>query len=498
MSLAIVHSRSKQGIDAPPVVIEVHLSNGLPALNIVGLPETAVRESKDRVRSALINAHFEFPARRITINLAPADVPKEGSRFDLPIALGILVASEQLPREAIENYEFLGELALTAHLRGVDGVLPSAIACGRAGRKLLISSDNSREASLAENTEIYAGDHLLAVCAHLKGAAPLSPLAPQPLEECVAGTAPDMADIIGQQQARRALEIAASGNHNLLFSGPPGTGKTLLASRLPSILPALDAATALTVASVYSVAGMGARPQLRLPPFRSPHHTSSAAALVGGGSQPGPGEISLAHGGVLFLDELPEFPRKVLEVLREPLESGEIHISRVKARTRFPANFMLVAAMNPCPCGYLGSPRCRCTPDMIRRYRDKISGPLLDRIDLQVQVQAISGRELVSNQASGEPSVNVHTRVVAARKLQMARQGKVNSALLADEVKIVCPLGEPEQALIANAIERLGLSARAYHRVLKVARTIADLGGQTDIDTGHLAEALGYRFPENR
>ena len=493
MSLAIVHSRSKQGIDAPQVFIEVHLSNGLPSLNIVGLPETAVRESKDRVRSALINAHFEFPARRITINLAPADIPKEGSRFDLPIAIGILAASAQLPPASIRDYEFIGELALNGDLRPVDGVLPTAIACAAAGRKLLVAKANAAEAVLADGAQVYGAGHLLEACAHLRGAAPLPKMEHQPPTGGAVSNQ-DLSEVIGQHQARRALEIAASGGHNLLFSGPPGSGKTLLASRIPGIMPPLDNDTALKVCSVYSVAGMGLRNDIHCPPFRSPHHTSSAAALVGGGSQPVPGEISLAHGGVLFLDELPEFPRRVLEVLREPLESGEIHISRVNGRTVYPANFMLVAAMNPCPCGYLGSDRCRCTPDMVRRYRDRISGPLLDRIDLQVQVQAVPSRDLVSGVRGGECSAAVRQRVIAARRRQQQRQGVVNGQLDARQVKRHCTLNTAQQAFMAAAIERLHLSARAFHRVLKVARTIADLAGADGIETAHLSEALGYRF----
>jgi magnesium chelatase family protein len=357
----------------------------------------------------------------------------------------------------------------------------------------LIPLGNVAEASLAENTEIYGAQHLLEVCAHLRGAALLKPAEP------VKGSAPlsttlDLEDVIGQHQARRALEIAASGNHNLLFSGPPGTGKTLLASRIPTIMPPLDNQTALEVSSIYSVAGMGLRHHFHQPPFRAPHHTASAAALVGGGSQPNPGEISLAHAGVLFLDELPEFPRKVLEVLREPMESGEIHLSRVRARTVYPARFLLVAAMNPCQCGLLGTERCRCTPDMVRRYKDKISGPLLDRIDLQVQVNSIPSSDLVDNHKKGENSAAVRARVIRAREVQLGRQGKVNGQLSSSEVKQFCVLGKPEKQLITTAIERLHLSGRAYHRVLKVARTIADLRADADISTQHLAEALGYRF----
>lgn len=496
MSLAIIHSRSKQGIDAPAVTVEVHLSNGLPSLNIVGLPETAVRESKDRVRSALINAHFEFPARRITINLAPADVPKEGSRFDLPIALGILVASGQLPADQLGSYEFVGELALSGELRSIDGILPTALACGNAQRKLMAPAGNAEEAALAENTEIFCANHLLETCAHLRGSAPIEPVVATKLNQ-TAAPVKDLSEVIGQHQARRALEIAASGSHNLLFSGPPGTGKTLLASRIPGILPPLSTTEALDVASIYSVAGMGTRQNHMEPPFRSPHHTASAVALVGGGSQPGPGEISLAHHGVLFLDELPEFPRKVLEVLREPLESREIHISRARGRITYPAGFLLVAAMNPCPCGLLGTERCRCTPDIVRRYKDKISGPLLDRIDLQVQVNAIPGKDLVSNQKKGESSESVRSRVIKAREVQMDRQGKVNGQLTNDDIKQYCALGPAEQKLITSAIEKLNLSGRAFHRILKVTRTIADLNDEQNITSKHLAEALGYRFNEN-
>ncbi len=494
MTLAIIHSRSNQGIDAPAVTVEVHLSNGLPALNIVGLPETAVRESKDRVRSALLNAHFEFPPRRITINLAPADVPKEGSRYDLPIALGILAASGQLPTNTLTGYEFLGELALTGELREIEGVLPAAMACGTAGRNLLVPTANGPEAALAGKTAVYPAAHLLEVCAHLRGAAPLQPMSPGQFRRGSSG-GPDMADVIGQHQARRALEVAAGGRHNLLFSGPPGAGKTLLASRLPGIMPSLEEETALEVASIYSVAGLGLRRDFHQPPFRSPHHTSSGAALVGGGTLPRPGEISLAHRGVLFLDELPEFPRKVLEVLREPMESGEIHLSRVRARTTYPAAFMLVAAMNPCPCGYLGQERCRCTPDAVRRYRARISGPLLDRIDLQVQVLPVPRKELLAREsATGEPSAPIRKRVEIARRVQMERQGRANGDLEAGELDRYCRLGKAQRQLAETAMEKLDLSARGYHRVLRVARTIADLAASKTIETPHLSEALGYRF----
>lgn len=494
MSLAVVHTRAKAGIEAPAVTVEVHISNGLPSLSIVGLPETAVRESKDRVRSALLNAHFDFPPRRITINLAPADLPKEGGRYDLPIALGVLAASGQLPCESLSGYEFVGELALSGELRAVDGVLPTALASGLSNRGLVLPAANAREGALARTTTILAASHLLEVCAHLRGNVVL------PRQAFIApgeGTrATDLSDVIGQHHAKRALEIAAAGAHNLLFSGPPGTGKTMLASRLPGILPPLDEAAALEVAAIYSVAGYGLRENFHECPFRAPHHTASGIALVGGGSTARPGEISLAHHGVLFLDELPEFPRKALEVLREPLESGQIMISRIHARTRYPARFMLVGAMNPCLCGYLGSARCRCTPDQVHRYQDRISGPLLDRIDLQVSVLPVPREQLTGNAEVSETSAVIKTRVSSARDSQTRRQGSLNSALAGKQLERHCALGRDQQRLLDAAIERLGLSARAYHRVLRVARTVADLEGSVAVDSGHIAEALSYRLAE--
>lgn len=501
MSLAVVHTRAKTGITAPAVTVEIHLSNGLPSLSIVGLPETAVKESKDRVRSALINAHFDFPPRRITVNLAPADLPKEGGRFDLAIALGILAASGQLPAECLVDYEFVGELALSGELRAVTGTLPAALACGTQKRQLIVPGANAEEAALSRHTVVYGAKHLLEVCAHLRSSAALSRavVTPPSAQERDA----QLSDIIGQQQAKRALEIAAAGGHNLLFSGPPGTGKTMLATHMSGILPPLNEDEALEVAAIYSVAGGGARKHFYERPFRSPHHTASAAALVGGGTHPIPGEISLAHRGVLFLDELPEYPRKVLEVLREPLESGSIAISRVQARTEFPARFLLVGAMNPCPCGYLGSTRCRCTPDQIRRYQGKISGPLLDRFDLQVAVPAISKTELTSAPAKGESNEEIQSRVCRAQNLQRERQACSNSALSGKQLRRVCPLTNEQKNLLHRAIDQLGLSARAYHRLLKVTRTIADLdracknneqeNQHTSIATRHLTEAIAYR-----
>lgn len=492
MSLAIVYSRAKQGIEAPLVTVEVHLSNGLPALNIVGLAETAVKESKDRVRSAIINSHLEFPARRITVNLAPADLPKEGGRFDLAIALGILAASEQLPKEALRNREFLGELALSGDLRPIAAALPAALAAGDSQRSLIISADNAGEAALSSITEVYAAPNLLRVCAHLharevlpRAEAEMPESQPSPL---------DLRDVKGQAQAKRALEIAASGGHNLLMYGPPGTGKTMLASRLPGILPPLGEREMLSVAAVYSVArGAGPRPWQERP-FRAPHHTASAIALVGGGSNPKPGEISLAHGGVLFLDELPEFHRHVLEVLREPMESGEVRISRARSQAVYPAAFQLLAAMNPCPCGFQGTngDRCRCTPDQIRRYRDKISGPLLDRIDMHVPVRLLRRGEL-QGQPEGDSSAQVRQRVTETRARQIDRQGKPNHQLSAPELEQQCPLNHADRTLLDNAIDKLGLSTRAYHRVLKVARTLADMAGEAVPKTEHLTEALSYR-----
>ncbi|MGH1485216.1 MAG: YifB family Mg chelatase-like AAA ATPase [Cellvibrionaceae bacterium] len=500
MSLAIVHTRARLGIDAPTVTVEVHLSNGLPGLSIVGLPETAVKESKDRVRSALINSQFDFPARRITINLAPADLPKDGGRFDLAIAIGILAASEQIPDNVLNDFEFIGELALSGELRAIHGILPAAIACGKSKRKLILPCKNTIEASLCETTQMYSAESLLAVCAHLQQKNILKKISFKKTESTL--STPDFSDVYGQKHVKRALEIAAAGGHNVLLYGPPGTGKTMLASRLPSIMPPLEQSQAIDVASIHSLCGHH-YPHWQLPPFRNPHHTASAVALVGGGSHPQPGEISLAHHGVLFLDELPEFQRHVLEVLREPLESGEIRISRATAQLIFPAQFQLVAAMNPCPCGYLSSPtqhhrkqRCTCTQEQIQRYRQKISGPLLDRIDLHIPVTSIPIDELhptKNKKNTSECSANIRQRVIEARKKQQQRQQTINAKLSTRQLASYCNLGEEEKALLNHAMEKLALSGRAYHRIIKVARTIADLENAKEIRSHHIAESLSLR-----
>ncbi|MEH6494015.1 YifB family Mg chelatase-like AAA ATPase [Halopseudomonas sp.] len=494
MSLAIVHSRARLGIQAPPVSVEVHLANGMPSLTLVGLPETAVRESKDRVRSALQNAQLDFPSlKRITINLAPADLPKEGGRFDLAIALGLLAASGQIPADALAECECVGELALSGELRPVQGVLPVALACRDAGRTLILPRANAAEAALVNDVKLIAADHLLALCAHLRNEEPLPAIAPA--APAAPAAAAELADVQGQAQAKRALIVAASGGHNLLLFGPPGTGKTLLASRLPGILPPLLEQEALEVAAIQSVCDRTPLTAWPGRPFRAPHHGASAAALVGGGSQPRPGEISQAHNGVLFLDELPEFDRKVLEMLREPLESGCIHIARAREQLTFPARFQLIAAMNPCPCGFQGDPsaRCRCTPEQVQRYRSKLSGPLLDRIDLHLAMHN-EPFSMSSEHSRGVPdTATAAAQVLAARQRQAARQQGLNAHLGLDGIRQHCALEDTDAGWLEKAITRLGLSRRASHRTLKVARTLADLAGDGRIDRAHLAEALQYR-----
>jgi magnesium chelatase family protein len=493
MPIAMVNARAVEGIRAPLVRIETHLANGLPGFQIVGLPEAAVRESRDRVRAAIQTSGFEFPRRRITVNLAPADLPKDGGRFDLGIALGILAASSQVPQAALEQREFLGELGLDGRLRAVGGTLPASLAARDSGRQLVLSLDDGPEAALAVGSDVVTAEHLLEVCAALNGKTELpaaEPPEPQPLE------LPDLADVRGQSHARRALEIAAAGGHHLLMIGPPGSGKSMLAARFPGILPPMNDDEALETAAIHSLRNSDhLRRDWRRRPFRSPHHTASGVALVGGGSSPRPGEISLAHNGVLFLDELTEFDRRVLDVLREPLETGVIHISRAARQAEYPARFQLVAAMNPCPQGFdcdLGE-RCLCSPEQRARHRRRLSAPLVDRIDIAVEVPRLPTGELAPVAGQDEGSASVAERVARAQQRQRRRQGKMNSLLSGRELDRHAPLAEGDRLLLERAVEKFRLSARAYHRILRVARSIADLADSGTIATPHLTEALGYR-----
>lgn len=496
MSLAVVFSRALTGMEAPLVEVEAHLANGLPAFNIVGLPDTEVRESRDRVRAAILQSGFDFPAKKITINLAPADLPKESGRFDLPIALSILAASGQVDGTELINYEFAGELALSGDLRPIRGALAMVWQALKANRTFVLPMASAQVAALVEDAQILEAESLLSVTAHLNNIKRLSEAKQNEFVSEVRndGKNLDLSDVKGQETARFGLEVAAAGGHSLLFVGPPGTGKSMLAARLPSILPPMTSQEILESAALRSLLKTQSFQNFTERSFRSPHHTISAVALVGGGSPPKPGEISLAHNGVLFLDELPEFDRKVIEVLREPLESGEIHISRANHQATYPANFQLVAAMNPCPCGYSGhlTKACKCSKETILRYQNKISGPFLDRIDLMVDVPSLSAEEL-SQQKAGESSETVLQRVVAARNIQIARQNKINAFLTTKELDEIAQISLSAKETLAKLIDKLSLSARAYHRLMRVGRTIADLAQSQEVLKEHILRAVAFR-----
>ncbi|SNY78350.1 YifB family Mg chelatase-like AAA ATPase [Enterobacter sp. CC120223-11] len=495
MSLSIIYTRAALGVNAPPITVEVHISNGLPGLTMVGLPETAVKEARDRVRSAIINSGYEFPAKKITINLAPADLPKEGGRYDLPIAIALLAASEQLNTSQLSQYELIGELALTGTIRGVTGAISGAMEAIRAGRKIIFPAENTAEVGLIGGTDCFIAGHLQEVCAFLEGRAELQH--PEPLSEILPTAEADLNEVIGQQQGKRALEVTAAGGHNLLLIGPPGTGKTMLASRLPGILPSLSNHDALESAAILSLTETSrVHKQWRRRPFRSPHHSASLTAMVGGGAIPAPGEISLAHNGILFLDELPEFERRVLDALREPIESGQIHISRTRAKITYPARFQLIAAMNPSPTGHYQGNHNRSSPEQVLRYLARLSGPFLDRFDLSLEIPLPPPGLLSKPPEKSESSQAVKNRVVAAQHIQLTRQGKLNALLTSHEMKIHCELQSEDAAWLEQVLTQLGLSIRAWQRLIKVSRSIADLAGEEKITRMHLQEALGYRAIE--
>lgn len=492
MSLSVVYTRAALGVTAPLITVEVHISQGLPGLTMVGLPETTVKEARDRVRSAIINSGYAFPAKKITINLAPADLPKEGGRYDLPIALALLAASEQLNPQKLGQYEFVGELALTGALRGIPGAISAAIEADKAGRQIVVAEDDAAQVGLLGGSECYIASHLQEVCAFLEGKHALRTA--QPDATPVPLICEDLSDVIGQQQGKRALEVTAAGGHNLLLIGPPGTGKTMLASRLRGLLPPLNDREALETAAIISLENAGSvQKQWRQRPFRSPHHSASLTAMVGGGSIPGPGEISLAHNGVLFLDELPEFERRVLDALREPIESGQIHISRTRAKITYPARFQLIAAMNPSPTGHYQGNHNRCSPEQTLRYLGRLSGPFLDRFDLSLEIPLPPPGILSQVRQEEENSQTVQARVIEAQARQYHRQGQLNARLGSSDIRRFCALCDDDALWLEQTLTALGLSIRAWQRLLKVSRTIADLEEVDAIARHHLQEALSYR-----